>query len=199
MQNRINFTKKNIDALQLPEAGKRDTYHDTGSPSLQLRVTPSGAKTFSVLKRIKGGQPERVTIGSYPAMSIENARKNALKISADIAEGKNPAEVKRGLKAELTFADLFNEYLERHSKPNKKTWDEDLSKYKTYLEKPLGKKKLPVVNRKDVALIHSNITKAGHGRQPTESWPWYRASLDGEYHRDCVRKTQLPALNGIKN
>ncbi len=40
-------------------------------------------------------------------MTIELARRNALEVLHDIAEGKNPAEVKRGQKVELTFSDLF--------------------------------------------------------------------------------------------
>lgn len=160
MNNKIKFTKENIDALPSPEPGKRDIYHDTKSSGLQLRVT--GVKTFFVNRRIKGGDPERITLGRYPDMTIEQARRKTMEILHDIAEGKNPAEVKRGKKAELTFADLFTEYLERHSKPNKRTWREDESKYKTYLERSLGKKKLSAIDRRDIALIHSNITKAGH-------------------------------------
>lgn len=160
MNNKIKFTKENIDTLPTPEPGKRDIYHDTKTSGLQLRVT--GVKTFFVNRRIKGGDPERITLGRYPDMTIEQARRKTMEILHDIAEGKNPAEVKRGKKAELTFADLFTEYLERHSKPNKRTWREDESKYKTYLERPLGKKKLSAIDRRDIALIHSNITKAGH-------------------------------------
>jgi len=159
VNNKIKFTKENIDALPTPEPGKRDIYHDTKTSGLQLRVT--GVKTFFVNRRIKGGDPERITLGRYPDMTIEQARRKTMEILHDIAEGKNPAEVKRGKKAELTFADLFTEYLERHSKPNKRTWREDESKYKTYLEKPLGKKKLSAIDRRDIALIHSSITKAG--------------------------------------
>ncbi|PSJ18446.1 tyrosine-type recombinase/integrase [Nitrosomonas supralitoralis] len=162
MDNKINFTKIIIDALPTPSPGKRDTYHDKETSGLQLRVTSSGIKTFSVYRRIKGGDPERITLGRYPDMKIEQARREALRIAFEISDGKNPAEVKRGKKAELTFADLFCEYLERHSKPSKRTWREDESKYKTYLEESLGRKKLSIIDRRDIALIHSSITKAGH-------------------------------------
>jgi len=158
----INFNKANIEALQLPVKGKRDTYHDKKTPGLQLRITSNGVKTFSVYRRIKRGDPERITLGRYPGMTVEQARRKTNAIIFDIAEGKNPAEVKRGRKAELTFSELFAEYLERHSKPRKKTWREDESKYKTYLAKPLGRKKLSVIDRRDIALIHSSITKVGH-------------------------------------
>ena len=160
MINKINFTRAIINALPEPESGKRDIYHDLKTPGLQLRVT--GVKTFFVNKRIKGGDPERITLGRYPELTIEQARRKAIEIIHDIAEGKNPAEVKRGKKAELTFSDLFNEYLERHSKPNKKTWSEDQAHFRIYLEKPLGKKKLFAIDRKSIAHIHSSITKAGY-------------------------------------
>ena len=163
MATRINFTKVAIDALPLPEPGRRGDYQDIRTTGLQLRVSSSGTKTLSVLRRINGTL-ERITIGRYPHLSIEQARRKAAEINSDIAKGLNPGEVKRGRKAELTFSGLFDEYLERHFKPNKKTWAEDESKYKTYLAKPLGSKKLSAIDRgASVAAIHSNITKAGHG------------------------------------
>ncbi len=162
MAETIKFNKANIDVLQLPKPGKRDTYHDAKTSGLQLRITSSGVKTFSVYRRIKCGNPERITLGRYPDMTVEQARREAKRIALDIADGKNPADIKRGHKAELTFSELFNEYLERHSKPSKKTWNEDQSKYDSYLVKPLGKKKLSTIDRKSIAHIHSAITKAGY-------------------------------------
>lgn len=162
MATRINFTKSAIDALTLPQPGKRSDYQDVKTAGLQLRVSSSGTKTLSVLRRINGTL-ERITIGRYPHLSIEQARRKAAEINSDIAKGLNPGEVKRGRKAELTFSDLFDAYLERHSKPNKRTWAEDESKYRTYLAKPLGSKKLSSIDRGSIATIHSNITKAGHG------------------------------------
>lgn len=162
MANKINFTKAAIDNLTLPEQGKRADYQDSKTAGLQLRITSNGTKTFSVLRRIHG-KLERITLGRYPDLTVEQARRKAAKINADIANDVNPGEVKRGRKAELTFSALFVEYLERHSKPNKRTWTEDESRFKTYLEKPLGNKKLSTINRADIAAIHSSITKAGHG------------------------------------
>ncbi|PXX07515.1 site-specific recombinase XerD [Nitrosomonas ureae] len=162
MENKINFTKAIIDSLSIPESGKRDTYHDKKTSGLQLRITSTGVKTFSVYRRIKRGEPERITLGRFPDMTIEQARREAVRIATDISDGKNPAEVKRGHKAELTFSELFADYMERHSKPKKKTWLEDQSQFKLYLDKSLGKKKLSSIDRKSIAHVHSSITKAGY-------------------------------------
>lgn len=167
MNNKLNFTKAAIDALPLPEDGKRATYHDTNPKGigLQLRITSSGVKTFCVFRRVRNGSPERVTLGRFPVMTIEQARLKAAEILLQIASGSNPAEIERQRKAEQTFHSLFTEYLERHSKPRKRTWYEDESNYRLYLDRPLSSKKLSAITRQDVARIHHSITKAGYSTQ----------------------------------
>ena len=162
MGKQFNFTKAALDALPLPDAGNRLVCHDTKTTGLQIRVSASGVKTFSLYRRIKGGSPERVTLGRYPEMSIEQARRKSAEINAAIEFGANPAEVKRAHKGELTFGDLFKQYLNRHAKTRKRTWEDDEQRYQQYLEKPLGSKKLSSITRQSISLIHSDITKAGH-------------------------------------
>lgn len=161
--NKFNFTKAAITALPLPDRG-RVTYYDANGKGhgLQLRVTPAGAKTFSVYRRTRNGSPERVTLGRFPDITVEQARHEAAKINALIVQGTNPAEIKRARKAETTFNDLFDDYLTRHSRLRKKTWLEDESNYRAYLAKPLGRKRLSVISRQDAAKIHNEITRAGH-------------------------------------
>ncbi|EJN07612.1 site-specific integrase [Herbaspirillum sp. YR522] len=161
--NRINFTKETIEAIAPPEKG-RVTYHDTNKKAsgLQLRVTSTGTKTFCVFRRMNGGNPDRVTLGRFPLMTLEQARKQAALISASIANGDNPAEVKRAHKAEPTFGELFDEYIERHAKPNKRTWEEDVQRFNQYLKKPLASKKIKAVDRNSLSTLHGDITNAGH-------------------------------------
>jgi hypothetical protein len=72
MNKSFSFTKETLSGLPIPEPGKRAVYFDVKTPGLQIRVTPGGAKTFSVYRRVKGGgQPERVTLGRFPVMTVE--------------------------------------------------------------------------------------------------------------------------------
>lgn len=162
MGTQFNFTKASLDALQVPEQGTRLVCHDTKTTGLQIRVSASGVKTFSLYRRIKGGSPERVTLGRYPEMSIEQARRKAAELNAAIEFGANPAEVKRVHKGEPTFGDIFKQYLDRHAKARKRTWKDDEQRFQQYLERPLGSKKLSSITRQSIALVHSDITKAGH-------------------------------------
>jgi len=79
INNKINFTIKQLENLPLPEAGKRFYFRDTKLNGLELMVTHNGTKSFKVYKKYEG-KPVRVTLGKYPDLSIENARKKAQKV-----------------------------------------------------------------------------------------------------------------------
>jgi len=159
MNKYINFTKEALQSLPIPETGRRVVYHDTKTTGLQIRVTETGTKTFSVYRRIKGGQPERVTLGRFPAMTIEQARKLAARVNAEIEEGSNPAQVKRAHKEELTFAGMFKEYGERHGQ-KKKSWATDQSLYNNHLQS-LASRKLSAITKDVISRILSDMDKAG--------------------------------------
>ncbi|OIQ90431.1 putative prophage CPS-53 integrase [mine drainage metagenome] len=144
----------------MPELGQRTVYHDAKTTGLQIRVTSTGVKTFSLFRRIKGGLPERMTLGRFPDMTIEQARKLAARVNSEIEEGSNPAEVKRSLKGEPTVSEFFKEYGERHGQ-KKKSWSDDQQRFRDYLKKPLGTKKLSAVTREMVGRILSDMDSDG--------------------------------------
>ncbi len=159
MTTKFNFTKAAIEALPTPDAGKRTEYWDAKQLGLQIRITATGAKTYYVKRRIKGGQPERILLGRCDAMTIEQARNKAAEISADIAIGKNPAEVKRGKKAEMTLGELFEEYMERHAKPKgKKTVSDMEANFRRYLGH-WKNRKLSSITKVEVGKHHAKVGK----------------------------------------
>lgn len=158
--NKFGFTKEALSGLPLPQAGKRAIYHDGKIRGLQVRITASGIKTFSVFRRIKGGKPERITLGRFPDMTIEQARKLATRVNAEIEEGSNPADVKRAHKGEPTLAEFFKEYGDRHGK-GKRAWRDDQQRYRDYLDKPLGARKLSSITREMVGRILADMDRAG--------------------------------------
>jgi integrase len=157
--SKFNFTKAAIDQLPIPEKGWA-YYYDLKVQGLGIGIGTTGKKTFILYRKIDG-RPERLTLGRYPDLTIEQARGKASEINSAIAQGANPAQARRGREAELTFGELFSQYIERHAKQNKRTWMGDEQRFRQYLQKPLSKKKLSQVNRQVVASLHSDITLAG--------------------------------------
>jgi len=164
-KNEINFTKANFDGLELPEQGKRATYYDTKVNGLQLRISSTGIKTFSLYRWLKGdAKPERVTLGRFPDMTIEQARIESARINADIARGINPMEKKRLDRAEMKFAEFWKEYMDKYSKARKKerTIQEDEKTCRNYLA-PLAARKLSKITKQDCQKLHHEIASKTSG------------------------------------
>lgn len=159
MADAVNFTKAFIDTLPLPSKGRVE-YMDTKQSGLRLRVTSKGVKTFCVLKRIRDSGMERITLARYPGMTIEQARKKAAEFIGKIAEGNNPAEARRAIKAEMTFAELYKEYGARHGQ-NKRSWGDDQQRYRDYLAPAIGKTKLSSITTPVITRILSDMEKKG--------------------------------------
>ena len=159
--NKINFTKTVLDSLPLPASGQRQAYHDKKTNGLQIRITSTGVKTFCIFKRIKNGNPERVTLGRYPDMSIEQARNEAARINALIVEGINPNSDARALKTETTLQELFEQFLKHRrnkrgsylSERTKSTYQYD---FNLYLAK-WGKRQLSQFKDTDFGKLHTEI------------------------------------------
>jgi integrase len=159
--NHISFNKNTLNNLPYP-VDKRVYYYDSKTHGLALALTPKGTKTFVVYRKIKG-KPERITLGHYPDLSIEEARAKAHDINAAIARGDNPNAIRRAQKAEWTLAHLFNEYLHNHAKVHKRVWREDEAQFQRYLSADWGALKLSDIHKIDLQRLHIEIgTEHGH-------------------------------------
>ncbi len=152
--NKINFTRKEIEGLSLPQK-QQERYYDTKSRGLFLLVTANGFKTFYVRRKVKG-KSELYMLGRFPELSVEQARAKAGGFHAAITDGKNVAEARRAERAELTLGELFNEYLERHLKKSRKTWKVLEDNFERYFG-PWKNHRLSVITRADVERIHKDI------------------------------------------
>lgn len=163
MNTHFNFTKPKLEALPRPQSGKRIIYHDThkNSSGLQLRQSCS-TKTFFIQRRIDG-KPERVTIGLFPDVSIENGRKEAARLTALIAQGINPNSDARAKKTETTLQALFDEFLQ-HRRNKRGAYLSERTKqgyrydFGLYLGKWAGRK-LSQFKDTDFSRLHADIGK----------------------------------------
>jgi integrase len=114
------LTKSGIDAAA-PAPGKAQTlFFDDGLKGFGLRVTRAGVKSFIVEYRTKEGAKHRHTIGRYGVLTPDQARKEAKRLLAEVAQGKNPAADKKDKKAELKIIELLDRFILGHVIPNNK-------------------------------------------------------------------------------
>ena len=160
--SRFSFTKEKIADLPSPAKG-RFTYHDQKMRGLQLRVSSTGVKSFSVFRRVKGGEAGRVTLGKFPAMTVEQARKEASKIIAEFENGANPAAAKRTVRGEPTLQEVFDDYLvHKRKRDGSALSDRTVAEYREIAGRNLFgfmAQRLSGISHEQVARLHHKIGK----------------------------------------
>ncbi len=154
MNTSFNFTKKNILAAPRPEKGK-NYFKDTKEKGLSLYITSTGVITFFVRKRVMG-RDERIILGNFPEMSIEEARKRSLVAKAQVADGKIPNEDKKKIRNDLTFKELFDRYIEDHAKHHTKSWQHDIEDVNRNL-KHWFSRKISSITQDEIRKLHSSF------------------------------------------
>lgn len=122
-KNRVRLTVGRVESFSCPQGKSQAFLWDTDVPSLLLRATPTGRKTFAFEGRLNG-QTVRIGIGTAAEWSLDKARKQAAALKMQVDSGLDPREVRRdqqivkdAAKAEraaqaLTVGEVWARYLE---------------------------------------------------------------------------------------
>jgi integrase len=152
-------------------ARTRQTYFDAhrNARGLVLRVSPTGTKSWAFVYRVQGKPPQWLTLGTYPELSLAEARTLALDRRRDVrVERKDPAAERRAEQAAadqpaprvFTFADLAGTY-EAFAKGRKKTWHEDVLKIRKYLLPAWGALPVREITRTHVHQLLDTLVAQG--------------------------------------
>ncbi|MEO7276198.1 MAG: integrase arm-type DNA-binding domain-containing protein, partial [Vicinamibacterales bacterium] len=113
-----------LKSLATPLVGSVD-YFDDATPGLSLRVTATGARSWTFFYRDEHRRQKRLGLGRYPAVSLADARQLSREAQLKVAKGGDPVREKQAARAVLTFGELAQRYIDDHAKPNKRSWAED--------------------------------------------------------------------------
>jgi integrase len=162
----LPHNQRAIDALK-PIDGKRTTYVSEVVVGLVLEAIPSGAKSWRVRYRTKGGRQGRTrayTIGDASIIKLGPALDRAREILAAVqTEGRDPQSERRVVGD--TFEALFVDWLERHAKAKKRSWKHDEEMYHRHVADRIGRLRTIEIRRTDVAAALDDIARVASGIQ----------------------------------
>ena len=121
----MKLTVLNIQTWK-PAAARQEILDRDG---LYLIVQPSGLKSWALRYRLKnGGKAVKHTIGSYPAISLKDARSEATRLRAEIERGANPHNEKvvarrRAAEVNDTFEAVARRYIEEYQFRRNRSWE----------------------------------------------------------------------------
>lgn len=126
-----------------PSAKPKTTF-DGMETGLHLLVQPNGTKTFRLKIQIDG-KDRRLTLGTFPDMSLAEAREEASKTKKQVKQGVDPTVPV----VVHTFGMVANKFIEW--KESVLRAEATIRKYKECLRNDL----LPAIGNKDIAGIHA--------------------------------------------
>jgi len=162
----MKITKSVVDKLPIPispQTGKsaQKRYYDDNLKGFGVRVTSGGTKAFFVEKLINN-KLSRITLGRYPELTVEMAKKEAQKLLGQIAMGLDPGAQKKTAKMQqINLNEVFNDYLQARKSLKQST----LINYKQILTKAFPNwlnKPLLSITKDRIAKHHQKLGEA-HG------------------------------------
>lgn len=163
----VRLTKRTVDAAQ-PQA-KPYRLWDSELRGFGLKVTPAGAKTYFATYRVGTGRkaPQReYTIGRHGTLTPDQARDEAQRVLSGARLGADPQGQRQALRAEMTVAQLCDQYLAEGVATKKATTiATDRSRIASHIKPLLGSKSISAVTPGDVEAFMKAIA---NGKTATE-------------------------------
>ncbi|MBI1328230.1 MAG: tyrosine-type recombinase/integrase [Alphaproteobacteria bacterium] len=154
-----DLTKTLIEALQPAE--KEYAVWDKKQTGFGIKITPKGKRVYICKYRLPSRKQGKYTIGTHGQITLQQARKLAGDIFAQVRFGKNPMAEKNLYKTALTVSQLCDKYIKEHAEIHKKPSSVyDDNKYiKAHIRPKLGHIYVRDITKHDIEKLHLSLKK----------------------------------------
>ena len=158
MRKKLN--DRAVSALRSPTTGRTEVW-DTAFPGFGVRVTPNERKSF-VLMYSTNGRKRRLTIGTYPALTLANAREKAREALRQIDRGIDPADERAAKRADgaENFGEVLDDYFDSPATKSNRT----ASQTKRLIERDCGiwlRRPIEAITRRDIRDLLDGVVDRG--------------------------------------
>jgi len=156
----VALNKRTVDKLTYdPDGPAVQVAWDGDLPAFGCRTYSSGRKSFVLRYRTASGRTRLHTIGRYPSLTVDQARKRALRLLADISSGADPQRERKAQRGGATVAQVADRFIEEYAKVFKRSWKDDERRLDKHVKPALGSIPIADVTREDVARLHTTMGK----------------------------------------
>jgi integrase len=176
------ITKRLVDAVPVPQSGRREYLWDEEAKGFGLKVTDKGHRSYILQYRIGGrsGQTRRVTIGRHGSpWTPDSARKRALELLEQVRRQIDPFDAERAqllegkerkraaveaerMATKLAFSTFADRFIERYAKVEQpKSWRDTDSVFRRDLKPHFEDKPLPSIRPADIIELLEKVQERG--------------------------------------
>ena len=186
MANQLKFTDNWLKSVSRPSEARIE-YRDTDCAGLILRVTNTGAKSFSYGFRF-GARFARLTLGKYPDVGLKEARIKLIEAKSLVIQGIDPRASKQAKRQakNLTVKRLAQDFIELYAKPKNKSWKQAQDNLRLHLLPYLGHYPIHQVERSDIHRILDKLGAAGKRTTANRALSHFRKFFNWLVERDYL-------------
>jgi integrase len=156
------LTDRVVEALQ-PRAVRYEVWDDARK-GFGVRITPRGVKSFVWVYHFDG-RPRRLTLGTYPRLTLATAGVKFAEAKRLLDEGIDPGSrvvsARAAERGAETIEDLVASYLERYARPRKRSASEDERILRKDVLSRWPGRKVKDITRRDVVMLVNGIVDRG--------------------------------------
>jgi integrase len=182
----MKFSDKYIDSLRPTDK----LYDIREGKGFGVRVLPSGVKTWFFIYRFDGKR-RFMNLGHYPSVSLKDAGKKYRDAFDLYEQGKDPLTLFEQSKDERskapTIALLTADYIERHAKRFKRSWEEDERILNKEVVAAWGKKKAEDITKRDVINLLDKIIERGAPAMANNAFQVIRKMFNFATEKDLLK------------
>lgn len=182
-------------------------YQQREGKGFGIRVLPSGHKIWIFIYTYDGKR-RQMNLGSYPELSLADARAAYSAAYAILHDKQNPRdpqaerdqthvaarqerEVRRNA---FTISDLITEYINKHAKPSKKSWRDDERILNKDALVAWGKRKAADIKKRDVVLLLESIIERGSPGSANNNFKIIRKMFRFAVQRDILEHSPCDGI-----
>jgi integrase len=156
----MNGNKRNLTEMLIRNLQPRERAYlvwDTKQKGLAVQVQPTGNKAYKVIYSYRS-RPRWYHLADATAIGLSDARKLAMRIMYQVAEGHDPQAERKAARSVGTFEEIADRYVKEYAMKNNKSWNHTHSKLvRPHLIPRWGKLHISDITRADVEAVHTAL------------------------------------------
>lgn len=161
-----DVTIRNLKAFEKPDGTKTEkTYKVSDEKGLYIEVAPSGGKRWRFKYRIDGKE-KRLSLGTYPEISLKRAREKRDEFRTLVAEGIDPSAARKAEKKREKGIDDFEYVAREWLNKQANTWSHShyvktLGRFEKHVFPHVGHVHINKISVQQLLIVLTRIEKSG--------------------------------------